>query len=115
MKTITLVIILLAANTSALSTKQPKEQLVAVVQEIKISGATDIVSDCRSGNDFCTISWVPKPGKAAAFTDHMATRTALLDELAAIEVKIDAGTATLAELRRAIKLILKLNALNRRP
>lgn len=114
MKIIIPTLLLLASTASGLSTIQPKNQAPSVVKEIKVSGATDIVSDCKSVDDFCTISWVPKPGKKATFTDHMAARIAIRDELAAIEVKIDEDTATIGELRRAIKLILKLNGLNRR-
>ena len=44
-----------------------------------------------------------------------ADRAAILDELAAIEERIDSGTETAADRRRFMKIILKLNGWTRRP
>jgi len=58
----------------------------------------------------------PAPIIAAhAPVNRDATRQAMLDELESIEIKLDDGTATPAETRRAVKLMMKLNGLARRP
>lgn len=43
--------------------------------------------------------------------EPLAMRQALIDELAALEKKLDDGTATMPEMRRTLKLILKLQGL----
>ena len=52
---------------------------------------------------------------AQTASEAKAARAALADELAAIEAKLDDGTATAAEVRRAVKIILKLAGLARKP
>ena len=52
---------------------------------------------------------------AHVYRDQKVTRQALLDELAAIEIKLDDGTATLSDIRRWAKLMMKLNGSARRP
>ncbi len=106
--------ILLATSASALTTVQPRSKAAGVVKEIAASGSKDAFADCKGGDETCTIHWTPVPGHPAAFTDHMAARKAWLDELAGIEAKLDANTATLDELRRAVKLMLKLDGLSSR-
>lgn len=41
-------------------------------------------------------------------------RQARLDQLAAIETKLDDGSATMEDLRKAVKLMLQLNGLSRK-
>ena len=52
---------------------------------------------------------------AYVYNDPETVRAAILNELAEIEIRLDDGTATAADLRRAIKLLLRLHKLNRRP
>lgn len=46
---------------------------------------------------------------------RQSTRAVFLDELSAIELRIDAGKAGIVDLGRAINLIIKLNGLTRTP
>lgn len=64
---------------------------------------------------------VLRPGEAknpsavvAAYVHPEDSRKAQIDELAAIERKLDDETATAADLRRAVKLMIQLNGLSRR-
>jgi hypothetical protein len=91
-------------------TEQPKERVPDVVKELESSGATNVSWNCP-GTGACAVSWTAKPGKTPKFTDHAAARTALLNELAALETKLDDDTASLTDLRRAMKLVLKLSGL----
>lgn len=110
-----MIILMLLASIAhgAQSTVHPCAQAAAVYSEI-LPQVRDI-SITRQG-DGCILVYEPKDGETIAFTARDAARRALLDELAAIEAKDDAGTAlTAAEQRRFRKLILKLNGWNRRP
>lgn len=96
----------------AQSAPMPCSQAASVYAEILPQ--VDSISVERRGDD-CAITYEPKAGVTVDFARRDALRRALLDELAAIEVKVDANTATLAELRRAVKIMLKLNGFARRP
>lgn len=98
-----MLMLLLTVSASAGTTRQTVSDAPLVVNEIRSSGYSGpIYQSC--GNDFCDISFDGSP----VFTDRQAARAALLAELSALEDKMDSGTATVADVRRAIKLILKL-------
>lgn len=106
--------ILLAAQVaSAESTMQPRAHVQEVSDEICVFAAGDIAISCDA--DDCLMTWTPKPGRVAVFTDWNAPGKNILDELAAIEAKDDAGiTLTAAEQRRFRKIVKKLLTLGKR-
>jgi hypothetical protein len=117
----TFALLLLAANASAgtFTTTKPVT-LDRLNSELEAAGC--VLSGDRSytmnGKTF--INTVTDCDVAAVVAAHVvfdakAARQAMLDELAAIEVKLDAGTETAAERRRFMKLLLKLNGWARRP
>lgn len=111
MKTIILTL-LLSTGASAASTVQPCEQVKAVYAQI-LPQVKD--SSWSREGDVCTIEYTPKDGVTVTFTDRKVIREALLDELAAIEISIDAGNETAAQRRRWMKINMILNGWARRP
>ncbi len=65
------------------------------------------------GDDDCKIDWTPKNGAIILFEDKRAATLSLKSELSVLEKKLDAGTITNSELRRLIKIILKLVRISR--
>jgi len=107
-----ILIILLTAPASAMSTVQTRATYTSLIEKLRASGATDIVSDCRAGP--CSLSWTePKQGKFV-FEDTLAIETALRDELLSIEGRLDDGTADMVDLRRWAKIMMKLTGFARR-
>lgn len=91
-----------------------------LLSELKKSGfAVDSVSCINQG---CAIVFTDGENKdpSAIVSAHIpanttAERLALLEELAGIEVKLDDGTATIADLRRWAKIQMKITGTARRP
>lgn len=114
MKKILLVVLLSPIAAAATQvTEQPKDRVPSVLSELEASGAANISWNCPGTSDACSITWTPKPRRTPTFTDHAAARTALLNELSLLEAKLDDGTASISDLRRAMKLILKLSGLSK--
>lgn len=102
---------LIAPTAKADTTTQSEGDAPSVIAQI-IPQAVDgrVSSECILGN--CVLVWTPQAGPAV-FTDKKAVRQALVAELAGLEDKLDAGTITAAEQRRALKIILKLMRLSK--
>ncbi len=102
----TALIICLSAPLQADTTKQERPDADSIYAQIAATGAPVSIK-CDDGKETCTVTWTPTKGPVV-FVDKMALRLTLLAELAALEVKLDAGTITQAEIRRLLKLALKL-------
>ena len=89
----------LSANAGQLT--QPK----AFAQPLHEKIASTI--SCKDDTS-CTVTWTEKAKPNAIEIEQrlLAVRQSLEAELAAIEPKLDDGTATMAEMRRAIKILL---------
>lgn len=108
-----LLFLLLAGVTHADSTVQPCDHAKLIyAQEIAPKSSS---SSLVRNEDVCTIRWTPKAGQTISFTDKQAPRAAIIAELSALEDKLDAGTITNAELRRLIKIVLKLARMSKDP
>lgn len=106
------IILFLTTLAHGAETTQPCDRAAVVYDEIKPQAKT--IQYVRDG-DTCKITWTPKDGVTVTFTNYASRRQAILDELAAIEAKLDDGTATVADVRRAVKLILRLGRWDQRP
>lgn len=101
-----LLLLLLATRARADMTVQPcdhAENIRAAIAAKSLPGVT-----LTKKSDACVLEWTPKPGETITFTDKQAQRAALASELGDLEDKLDAGTITNAELRRLVKIMLKL-------
>lgn len=101
----TSILMLLAGLVLAESTTQPCDKVRSVRNEIRPDAKAISIS---KENDVCTIEWTPKPGHVVTYTDHQAADDAIRTELGTLEDKLDAGTITQAEMRRMVKIMLKL-------
>jgi hypothetical protein len=109
-----LCVLVLASISFADTTTQPRDKAASVVAQI-LPDASSISSFCLAGSDVCVINWSPLPGHTIIFTDHAAARQAMLDEISIIETKLEDGTATMLDLRRWARLVMKINGWSRVP
>ena len=89
-------------------------------QELEASGFKVSGITCRNAKCVVSLVDVERKNPSAIIAAHVplgknAMRQSMLDELAALEIKLDDGTATIADLRRIAKIDLKLSGLARRP
>lgn len=109
MRTILLLLICVSANAG--STIQSESHTRNILGQIR-ANAINVVTSCAEGE--CLITWDEVAGSTVTFQNDRAARQILYAELALIEDRADAGTATLADLKRAIKLIIMLTKLDGR-
>lgn len=105
----TLLILLLVATANAETMTQPKDKASSIYESIAGKSESGSSISCPSNSDDCTITYTLKEGETLAGIDDVGgRRAALLAELGILEDKLDAGTITSAELRRVIRIMMKL-------
>lgn len=110
-----IILLLIAVSASAEQTIQPRDFAVVLYQRFSGAGLATSIQCPGDATDECVVNWTPKAGVDTAFVDKEALRLSLLAELGVIEDKLDAGTATLADARRAIKIIIILTRNGKAP
>lgn len=100
-----LLLFLMISNATEIT--QPR--VYAEKLKVKISATRVPVTMICKDDDSCTVSWNEDGDSLQSFySKSWAVQTSIAEELSDIEARLDNGTATTADIRRAIKLILKL-------